>query len=103
MHACVQLEVPDQESLPDDAPGWADERPYRPLALQLAAEREQPPQLLFRRFGIRDMGRPTSVEECAPIFNTSLHVVCAVHAAICMHALLSAQVLDTGSRLRAQS
>ena len=59
----MQLEVPDQESLSEDAVGWADNKPYRPLALQLAAKRPQPPQLLFRRFGIQDMGRPTSVHE----------------------------------------
>lgn len=64
----LQLEVPDQEDLADDAPGWADERPYRPLALQLAAECAQPPQqLVFRRFGIQDMGRPTSVEDVVPV------------------------------------
>lgn len=62
--ACMQLEVPDQESLSEDVVGWADNKPYRPLALQLAAKRPQPPQLLFRRFGIQDMGRPTSVHEC---------------------------------------
>jgi hypothetical protein len=60
----MQLEVPDQESLSEDVVGWADNKPYRPLALQLAAKRPQPPQLLFRRFGIQDMGRPTSVHEC---------------------------------------
>ncbi len=64
MGAYMQLEVPDQESLSEDVVGWADNKPYRPLALQLAAKRPQPPQLLFRRFGIQDMGRPTSVHEC---------------------------------------
>lgn len=81
----MQLEVPDQESLPDDAPGWADERPYRPLALQLAAERPQPPQLLFRRFGIQDMGRPTSVEECASGLSVQLCVLRVLPAAF-MHS-----------------
>lgn len=61
--SAMQLEVPDQESMPDDHPGFADERPYRPLALQVASEMPVPPQLVFRRFGIQDMGRPTHVAE----------------------------------------